>query len=91
MTNANLEKLAKELKGMKVMKKELDAEIDALESKIKAEMVHRNSESITVGDYELTYKPVTSHRFDSKAFKAVHEDLYKLFSRASTSMRFTCN
>lgn len=39
--------------------------------------------------FKVTYKPVTSTRFDSKTFKAEHADLYTTYSKTSTYNRLT--
>ena len=89
MTNKNLEKKITELKELKAMEKELTTEINALEDELKSEMTNREITDLSVGIHSLKYKPVTSKRFDSKAFKADHGDIYELYSRENTSMRFT--
>ena len=42
--------------------------------------------------WKASWKPVTSNRFDSKAFQAAgYADLYKQYSKTSTTRRFLCN
>lgn len=52
-------------------------------------MTSREITDLSVGIHSLRYKPVTSRRFDSKAFKADYGDIYELYSRENVSMRFT--
>ncbi len=89
MTDRNLENTIVELKEMKAMKDEVITEIERLESELKAETERRKTADLSVGIHRLRYKPITSNRFDSKAFKAVHADLYAAFTKPSQSMRFT--
>ena len=90
MTDKNIEKRIIELKELKALEKELTAEIKALEDELKQEMTSREITDYSVGIHSLTgYKPVTSRRFDSKAFKADHGDMYELYSKENVSMRFT--
>lgn len=89
MTDKNLDKKIMELKELKVMKSELDEEITKLEDELKEEMTQRKTDVLSVGIHKLTYKSITSKRFDSKALKASDEGLYNRFVKVSQSMRFT--
>ncbi len=89
MTDKNMEKKITELKELKALEKELTAEIKELEDELKQEMTNREITDLSVGIHSLRYKPVTSRRFDSKAFKADYGDIYELYSRENVSMRFT--
>lgn len=40
-------------------------------------------------DYKITWKAVTSSRFDSTAFKKAMPELAERFTKSSTSRRFT--
>lgn len=42
-------------------------------------------------DGKITYREVISKRFASTEFKKLHKDLYEAFTKATSSMRFTCN
>lgn len=79
----------RELKELKAMAEELAAEITAIEDTIKAEMMARNVEEMTVDVFKVRYKTVISNRFDSKAFKATHADLYSQYTKPTESRRFT--
>ena len=78
-----------ELKELEAMQSEIAAEMDAIKDALKAEMTRRKTEELSVGVFKVRYKPVTSKRFDSKAFKASHGALYDEYVKESTSMRFT--
>ena len=39
-------------------------------------------------DYKVTWKEVTSSRFDTKAFKSAYASLYTAFTRPAVSRRF---
>ena len=79
----------KELRELRRMREELDAEIAAAEDSIKAEMQERNVEELAAGKYIIRWTSVISNRFDSSAFKKVHADLYKAFCKATESRRFS--
>lgn len=88
LTAENLNEIVKKLREYKRMKEELEAEIDALTDQIKAEMTTRNADTLIGPDWKATWKNVTSTRFDSKAFKIEHADLYADYSKSSESRRF---
>ncbi|MBE6701673.1 MAG: hypothetical protein E7582_07300 [Ruminococcaceae bacterium] len=68
---------------------EAQAEVDALRDQIKAEMTERNTEEMEVGAYIIRWTSVLTTRFDTTAFKKVHGDLYKEFTKQSASRRFS--
>ena len=65
------------------------AEAEALRDSIKAEMMDRGTEELTAGAYIVRWTSILSNRFDSTAFKREHADLYKDFTQAVSSRRFT--
>lgn len=82
-------KMFSDLASLKMLKKELDAEIEAKETEIK-ELMDRTCVTELIGtEHKATYKEVVSNRFDSKAFKADHADMYTAYQKSSSSMRFT--
>ena len=68
---------------------EAKAEADALRDEIKQEMVSRNTEELTVGQYIVRWTSVLTQRFDSTAFKKSLPDVYKAFLKQTTSRRFS--
>lgn len=88
MTTIELNRTAKDLLTVRHMIRELEAEAEALTDKLKAEMVERGTETLDGDGWAASWKNVTSSRFDSKAFKADHTDLYGQYSRPVTTTRF---
>lgn len=88
MSTIEMETRVKELRELRRMAAELEAEIEALQDGIKAEMDARNTDEVSGSDWRITWKPVTSARFDSKAFKATHAELYRQYTKETTSRRF---
>lgn len=80
---------AHELKEYMRMKEDIEATIAGLQDEIKAVMTEQRAEELTAGEYKIRYKAVKSARFDSKAFKATHADLYSQYSNETVSKRFT--
>lgn len=88
MSMKDLESKARELRELKRMKEELEAEITAIEDEIKAHMVATDTDSLTAGEYKITWKSVTSSRLDSAALKQSMPELVKLYTKTTTSRRF---
>lgn len=87
MTDYN--KMFADLASLKMMKKELDAEIEEKENEIK-ELMDKTYVTELIGtEHKATYKEVISNRFDSSAFKRDHADMYEAYKKSSSSMRFT--
>lgn len=78
---------AEELKELKAMREELDAEIAAIEDEIKQEM--GDKETLIAGAFKITWKAITSSRFDSTAFKKANPELAAQFTKTTTTRRFT--
>jgi putative phage-type endonuclease len=72
----------------------LNKQIKQLEE-LKAEKENKLKEAIgehetaIVGKYKITWKNITSNRFDSRTFKKEYPDLYAKFVKTSTYRRFS--
>lgn len=86
MSANEIQNKARELKELKVMKDELEAEISAIEDILKAAMGEQ--EEMRCGEYKLTYQTVSTSRFDSARFRREHADLADAYTRATTYRRF---
>lgn len=64
-------------------------EIEALRDSIKAEMLAQGTEELEAGAYIVRWTSVLSNRFDTTAFKKLHGDLYKQFTKQVASKRFS--
>ena len=88
MSESELNTTARDLLAVRAMIAELEAEAEALTDKIKGAMVDRGQEVLTGDGWKASWKNVNSSRFDSKAFKADHTDLYTEYSKPTTTCRF---
>lgn len=80
----------KELAEYTAMKKELEVQINSLETKIQRYLVDNKLDEILGKNGEhATYRIVVSKRFQSTEFKREHADLYSAFTKDCESMRFT--
>lgn len=87
MSTNELKAKAAELKELKAMREELEAEITAIEEEIKVAM--GDQEQITAGPFKITWKAVTSSRLDSAALKKALPDVAARFTKTITTRRFT--
>ena len=76
----------KELRELQALIDEAQTEAEAIRDTIKAHM--GDAEELRAGEYRVTWKPVTSARFDATAFKATHAELYRQYTRETTTRRF---
>lgn len=88
MSTIEMRSMVNELRELRRMADELNAEIETIQDKIKAEMTARNVETLAGADYKITWKQIVSTRFDSKAFKSAMPDLYGRYCKESISRRF---
>ena len=77
------------LKELEALIEEAKTEAETLRDEIKAEMLNRNTEEMEAGQYIVRWTSVLSNRFDSTAFKKVLPELYKAYTKQTTSRRFT--
>jgi len=76
----------RDLRELQALIDEAQAELEAKKDIIKAHM--GEDTELRAGEYKVTWKPVTSNRFDSTAFKATHAELYKQYTKESITRRF---
>lgn len=84
MSINEIEAKARELRQLQKLIEEAQAEAEAIKDEIKAVM--GDSESITAGEYKITWKAVTTSRLDSTALKKAMPDVAERFT--TTSRRF---
>lgn len=65
------------------------AKADAIRDALKDEMLRQGTDELAAGAYIVRYTSVISNRFDSTTFKRLYADLYKDFTKAVSSRRFT--
>ena len=88
MVDMELTQKVRELKELKLMADELQAQITGLEDEVKAEMTARNVEELILDVFKIKWTRYTSTRFDSTALKAKHKDVYDLFCKTVEARRF---
>ena len=77
------------LRELEELIEEAKAEAETLRDEIKAEMLNRNIEEMTVGQYIIRWTSILSNRFDTTGFKRAYAELYKEYTKQTASRRFT--
>lgn len=88
MSTKEIDGKVKELRELRNLESEVKAAITAIEDDLKAVMVERGTDVLAGDNFMVSWKTVISSRFDSAAFKLSHADLFRQYSRATTSRRF---
>ena len=77
------------LNAWEALMEDAKAEAEAIRDSIKQEMMERETEELTAGQYIIRWTSVLTNRFDSTAFKKVMPEVYKAFTKQSASRRFS--
>lgn len=89
MANNELISMVYELKELQSFRSEIDEQIESIEDQIKTHLSAMGMHEMRAGVYRVRWMDVTSKRFDSKAFKNDHPEIYDSYLCPSTSKRFT--
>ena len=87
MSVIELDAKVQELRELRNFEAEIKSEITAIEDAIKAEMLAQNTDELTGQECTVTWKTIIISRFDSAAFKLTHADLFRQYTKATTSRR----
>ena len=89
MSTIEIESKVNALRELEALIEECKSEAEALRDEIKQEMLIRDTEELTAGQYIVRWTSVLSQRFDSTAFKKVMPDVYKAYTKQISSRRFS--
>ena len=89
MSTIELTAQIESLRALEELIEEARAEAENLRDTIKQEMLNRDTEELTAGQYIVRWTPVLSQRFDSTAFKKVMPEVYRSYLKQVSSRRFT--
>lgn len=87
-TNEMIEKIEL-LNEYEEMMEELKNEMETVRDSIKAVMLENDVEELIAGQYIVRWTSILSNRFDATAFKKVMPDVYKAYTKQTSSRRFT--
>ena len=77
------------LRELEELIEEAKVEAESLRDEIKAEMMARDTEEMTIGQYIVRFTSILSNRFDTTGFKRAYGELYKEFTKQTASRRFS--
>ena len=77
------------LRELEELIEEAKAEAETLRDEIKAEMMARDIEELSAGQFIVRWTSILSNRFDTTGFKKAYGDLYKQYTKQTASRRFT--
>lgn len=86
LTERQINNRMKKISDLDAEIKRLQALRDSVADEVKEAMT---TDCIETDAFKITYKDVTTNRFDSKAFRAEYPDVYKEYCKTSTCKRFT--
>lgn len=89
MTKNEMIAKIEELQELEAFMNEIKTEADSIRDSIKAELLEKETEEMEVGAYIVRWTSVLSNRFDSTAFKKSYAELYKAFTKQTSSKRFS--
>lgn len=89
MSTVEITSKIEELRELEALIFEAQAEADTIRDELKAHMQAQNTEELTAGRYILRWTTVLSNRLDSSALKKVMPDIYKAYTKQTTSRRFS--
>ena len=85
MSTNEMERKARELRQLQALIEEAQQEAEALKDAIKAAM--GDAETITAGEYKITWKSVTSARIDTGALRKALPDVAAACTKETTVRR----
>ena len=89
MSIFELSEKVNELRELRRMADEITAEIESIQDAIKNHMTAAGVEILNGVDYKITWKEITSARFDTTAFKKENPEIAARYTKTTTARRFT--
>ena len=77
------------IKELEQQKKQTEEALKDIKDEIKSFMDKNKTTELEVGVFTVHYAETKTERFDSKALKAMDEELYNKYLKTSTSKRFS--
>lgn len=89
MSTIELTTKIKELKELEALIKQAEKEADAIKTAVRAIMIEKGVDEMTVDVYTIRNKVVKSSRLDSKSLKAELPEIAERYTVPTESVRFT--
>lgn len=87
MTERQINNRMKKIEELEAQKKALEEQISFLKAEVQESM--EDAETLETTQYIIRWTKVSSERFDSKAFKSKHAELFQEYVKSVESRRFT--
>ena len=89
MSTTEITSKIENLRELEDLIEEAKAEAEALRDEIKQELLNRDTEALTAGQYIVRWTSVLSQRFDTTKLKRTMPEIYKAYTKQISSKRFT--
>ena len=89
MSTIEIQAQIEALRSLEELIEEAKAEAETLRDTIKQEMLSREVEELSAGQYIVRWTSVLSQRFNTTAFKKVMPEVYKAYTKQVSSKRFS--
>ena len=89
MSTTELTAQIESLRELEELIHEAQAEGETLRDAIKQEMLMRETDELTAGQYIVRWTSVLSQRFDTTKLKQTMPEIYKAYTKQVSSRRFT--
>ncbi|MBE6614275.1 MAG: hypothetical protein E7631_03120 [Ruminococcaceae bacterium] len=80
-----------ELKSLEELIAEAEQVAEGIKDEIKNQMLTDNTEEMIIGNHIVRWTTTLTQRFDSTAFKKALPEVYKAYTKQTTSRRFSIN
>jgi predicted phage-related endonuclease len=88
----NINEVIKEIKEYQAMQDELKRQIEALKAEAVEYLESNEIDEYICEEGKVTYREVISNRLDTTALKKSEwSEVYDMFIKQTSNMRFTCN
>ena len=88
MSTQEISSRVQELRELRRMAEELQAEIDGLQDAIKGHMAAQDVDTLSGSDWKITWRDVTNSRLDSAALRRELPEIAARFIKQTTARRF---
>ncbi len=89
MTTREMETKIEKLQEWEALIEEAKAEAESLKDELKSEMLAQGAEEMEAGRFICRWTSVLSNRFDTTTFKKEHGEMYKAYTKQTSSRRFS--
>lgn len=89
MGNRAIDNRLRKLQVLEEQAKLIESQINEVKEELKKLMESEGVDEIITSNFQMSYKVVSSQKFNSSLFQKAHPQLYDSFKRESSYRRFT--